>query len=127
MAVPMASFREIQSRIGATRVVSEQQVGQSTAARVSTMQSRALASMLAAATDLDDIEKAGITNLVVQIPWAAPDDCTAVLTALIGTGRQAAGSRQRCRGVQEFTAVHGYMTEAFWQKMNDEIPSCNKL
>ena len=124
----MTSFREIQTRIGATRVVLEQQVGQRTMARVSTMQSRALASMLAAATDLDDVEKADITNLVVEIPWAAPDDCTAVLNALVGTDRRAAGTRQqRRRGLQDFTAVHGYMTEAFWQQMSGEIPSCNKL
>ena len=84
--------------------------------------------MLAVATDLDDVEKADITNLVIEIPWAAPDDCTAVLNALVGTDRRAAGTRQqRRRGLQDFTAVHGYMTEAFWQKMNDEFPSCNKL
>jgi hypothetical protein len=93
----MTSFREIQSRIGATRVVLEEQVGQRAVARVSKMQSRALASMLAALTDLEDVDKADIANLVVEIPWAAPNDCTAVLNALVGTDRRAAGTRQQRR------------------------------
>ncbi len=128
----MASLQDIKSRIGAARLVLEGQSGKPTFAAVSKVQARALASMVTEAASLTDTDKADVTNLLVEIAWASSDDCNFVLSSLLETSKRPAASlglpvAKRRRGLQDFTAVHAYLTAEVWDQLQADIPGCNKL
>ncbi len=123
----MSGFEELKARVHAVRFVLDGQRGKSAYVAVSKVQAAAFASMLSTAGELSDVQKADLTNLLVEIAWADSEDLNGVLQALTKPLASAGEKQRRRRSLQDFTAIHGYMTEEFWQKMQEGIPQCNKL
>lgn len=122
------TVQEIKARIGASRLFLEGQVGKGTHKAVSQVQANALSSMLASA-NLSDVEKADLTTLICDVKWASPDEATTVVSVLLQTGAKAGPlpEAKRRRGLQDFTAVHGYLTQEQWDQLGSDIPGTSKL
>ncbi len=126
----MAGIRDVKSRLGAARLVLDEPMDAGTRTMVSEVQSNAMASLLATAT-LTDVEKADLAPLVCQVKWALPEHTQHVLSGLMQNKTTAATelpvAKKHRRGLQEFTALHGYINENTWADLKSNIPVTSKL
>ena len=113
-------------RLGACRLVLEEQAGKPNHEAISKLQAAALADAIAAA-GLSSTDAAAMSGKVVAMAWAAQTDLAMVLqslTAGVGTGPTA--KRQR-RGCQLFTAITNYIPDCIWEVLTSDAPSSAKL
>ena len=114
-------------RIGAARLVLSDQAGTAMHKAVSKMQAAALVSMVKTAVLTDD-EKADVSSLIVALSWFCPEDCSAVVDAMVAKGSAGEAAGKKRRGLQDYTAFLGYGHADFWKLMaNPSVPPASKL
>ena len=87
-----------------------------------------MAATINAAVDLDEAAKAELSAMIVEVRWASVDDANLVLGSLMTPTRNMLPlARRSRRGLQDFTCVHGYLTQESWDMLRSSMPMQNKL
>ena len=116
--------RQVRVRLGAIRLVLEEQTGQPTHQAISTLQAAALAELLQE-EPLSAATAADLATEVAKLAWHGNDACTVI--AAMTPKRAPAANGQRRRQQQSWQAVVEYGTKELWDFLKSPSPSNAKL
>ena len=114
--------RLLRARLGAARLLLEEQNGKPSHAAISKVQAAAVRDLVSRAS-LNPEEQAEIAGMVAQLQWHGTDG-VAILEGMTPKASKAPGRRKQ----QKWTAITGYFTDAVWDVLlSEEEPSASKL
>jgi len=102
------------ARLGATRVVLEQQRGLPTHAAISKLQSKALVELFESSAEvITSKDRSDMASEVIKMQWASQSDLDIILTSL--TSAVVPVAKKARRGQQNFMPITNYFTDEVWE------------